>query len=319
MEKHRFLHRHSKKSIWFLASLAVVSVVWLIVRTGIKPSRISYPCQKAALANINIFFVALGLPFVGLTGKLLPNRILRSRVTTAVMVTGLLAIIFVSNVGMFTVDSVPAVNLTPVALDLHSQTTIAADPSNLFIVQHASGSQGNMDTALSALLSSMQSNGLNFFKTSNTPSGLIGADDVIIIKVNGQSPQRGNTNTDLAKSLISEIVDHPDGFIGEIVIADNGQSDDPSVAGLDMTESNSYDHSQSMTDVTGMFPAYKVSTYSWYAIASNEVAEYSDGDYQDGFVVNSTSNLVTSVKVSYPKFQTTYGTYISFKNGVWSH
>jgi hypothetical protein len=298
--------------------LAVVSVVWLIIRTGTKPSRISYPCQKAAVANINIFLAALGLSFVGLKGKLLHSQILRSRVTTAVIVTGLLVTIAVSNFAVFTNNSVPAVNLTPVALNLQSQTSNEATASNLFIIDHASGIEGNMDSAISVLLSSMQSHDLSFFKTSAIPSGLIGANDVIILKVNGQSHQRGGTNTDLVKSIVKTIVGHPDGFIGEVVIADNGQSDDPSWAGLDMTESNAYDHSQSMTDVVEMFPSYKVSAYSWYAIATNNVTEYSSGNYQEGYVVNSTSNAVTGVKVSYPKFQTAYGTYISFKDGVWN-
>ncbi len=314
LKTHNFLHNHSRKSIWFLALLAVVSVVWLIVRTGTKPSRIYYPCQKVAVANINVFLVALGLPFVGLTGKLFHKRILRSRVAVAVIVSGLLVVLAGSNFSVFTGDSVPAINFAPVALDLHSQLSGEATASNLFIVQHASGAEGNMDAAMSALLSSMQRGGLSFFRTAATPSGLIGSDDVIIIKVNGQSPQRGGTNTDLAKSLVKSIVGHPDGFTGEVVIADNGQD----TGGVEMAESNAYDRSQSMADVAGMFPNHKVSAYSWYPIRADSVAEYSSGDLSNGYVVNPTPSPVTGVKVSYPKFQTVYGTQISFKNGVWN-
>lgn len=316
MKTHKnFLHNHSRKSLWFLALLAVVSVVWLIVRTGTKPSRISYPCQKVAAANINVFLVALGLPFVGLTGKLFHKRILRSRVAAAVIVSGLVVILAGSNFSVFTGDSVPVTNFAPVALDLHSQLSGEATASNLFIVQHASGEEGNMDAAMSALLSSMQRGGLSFFKTAANPTGLIGATDVIIIKVNGQSPQRGGTNTDLAKSLVKLIVGHPEGFTGEVVIADNGQD----TGGVDMAESNAYAHSQSMTDVAAMFtPSYKVSAFSWYPIRADSVGEYGSGDLSDGYVVNPTPDPVTGVKVSYPKFQTVYGTYISFKNGVWN-
>ena len=132
--------------------------------------------------------------------------------------------------------------------------------------------------------------------------------------MNGVGPQRGGTNTDLAKSLVKVIIGHPDGFTGELVIADNGQD----TGGVDMAESNAYDPSQSMADVAGMFPSYKVSAYSWYPIRANSVAEYSSGDLSNGYVVNPTPDPVTGVKVSYPKFQTAYGTYISFKNGVWN-
>ena len=314
MNRHSVLHNYSKKSIWHLALLAAVSAVWLILRTGTKPSRISYPCQKAAVANINLFLIALAPPLAGLTTKLLPERILGSRITKVVLVTSLLVTMMFSTFTMFAINAAPAGNLAMVDLDLQSQTTTASSPSNLFIIQNASGSQGNMDAAMSALLSSMQSHGLNFFETDTTPTGLIGNNDVIIIKVNGQSPQRGGTNTDIAKSLVETIVNQTDGFTGEIVIADNGQD----TGGVDMTESNAYDHSQSMTDVAEMFPAYKVSAYSWWTIASSSVAEYSSGNYQDGYVVNATPNTITGVKVSYPKFQTAYGTYISLKNGVWN-
>jgi len=315
MKKHCFLFNHSKRrSIWFLALLAVASVVWLIVRTGTKPSRINYPCQKAAVANINIFLVAAVMPLVGLKIEFLKNRLLKSKVTTALIVTSLLAIMAVSNFASFQFTSNPVVNYTPVNLNLQSQTADAGSSSNLFFITDASGPQGNMDSAISTLLSSMHSNGLDFFKTSTTPSGLIGANDVIIIKVNAQSAQRGSTNTDLIKSLVKAIVDHPDGFTGEVVIADNGQSS----GALYYAESNAYDHSQSMTDVAAVFPGYKVSSYSWFTIANNLVTEYSNDNYQDGYVVNPTPDATTGVKVSYPKFQTAYGTYISFKNGVWN-
>jgi hypothetical protein len=173
MKRRSFLKNYSKKSIWHLALLAIISAVWLIVRTGTKPSRISYPCQKAAAANINLFLIVLAQILAGLTSKLLPERILRSRIAKIVMVTGLLVTMAISTFTMFTINADPVVNLTLVDLDLQSQTTTASSPSNLFIIQNASGLQGNMDAAISALLSSMQNQGLNFFDTTATPSGLI--------------------------------------------------------------------------------------------------------------------------------------------------
>lgn len=40
--------------------IGIVSLIWLIWRTGSKPSRITYPCQKTASANVLLFLV---LPF----------------------------------------------------------------------------------------------------------------------------------------------------------------------------------------------------------------------------------------------------------------
>lgn len=313
IKKYSFSYT-SKKSIYHLALIAAVSVIWLILRTGRKPSRISYPCQRAAVTNINLFLFLLFSPLVGLLGKLMPKRILRSRTTKVILITGLIATMAISTFNLFNSDSPLTINPSPIILDIKLQTVAASSASNIFIIQNASGSHGNMDVALSALFSSMQNQGLNIFKTSTTPQGLIAKDDVIILKVNGQSPQRGSTNTDLAKSLIKTLIAHPEDFAGEIVIADNGQS----TGGVDMTENNAYDHSQSMADVAGMFPTHRISAYSWWTIASQSVNEYNLGDYQDGYVVNSTSHPITNLKVSYPKFQTIHGTYISFKKGIWN-
>ncbi len=37
--------------------LGFVSLVWLVWKTGSKPSRIAYPCQKTAAANVGIFLI----------------------------------------------------------------------------------------------------------------------------------------------------------------------------------------------------------------------------------------------------------------------
>ena len=53
--------------------------------------------------------------------------------------------------------------------------------------------------------------------------GLIAADDVVLIKVNAQWKYRGCTNSDVVRGLIRRVLDHPDGFTGEVVLIDNGQ------------------------------------------------------------------------------------------------
>jgi len=55
------------------------------------------------------------------------------------------------------------------------------------------------------------------------PEGLINSNDVVLIKVNCQWKCRGTTNTDLVRGLIHRILEHPDGFAGEVVIIENGQ------------------------------------------------------------------------------------------------
>lgn len=61
----------------------------------------------------------------------------------------------------------------------------------------------------------------------------------------------------------------------------------------------------------------KVSAFLWDEITMNKVGEYSAGDMADGFIIEDSPNPETEIIVSYPKFKTKYGTYVSFKEGIW--
>ncbi len=81
---------------------------------------------------------------------------------------------------------------------------------------------------LDALLDLLADNGVAFYRTTGThpwggPGGIIDTDDVVLIKVNCQWKCRGTTNTDVLRGLIYRILQHPDGFDGEVVIFENGQ------------------------------------------------------------------------------------------------
>ena len=130
----------------------------------------------------------------------------------------------------------------------------------------------------------------------------------MIIKVNSQWDERGGTNTDLVKSLIQEIVDHPDGFTGEIIIADNGQAQNGATGtggNLNFTKNNAEDKSQSMSRVVESFSGtYHVSTYLWDTITTTRVHEYAEGDMNDGYIVNDTRKPKNGYPCFVPKFRT---------------
>ena len=147
------------------------------------------------------------------------------------------------------------------------------------------------------------------------PEGLIDKNDVVLLKINSQWSERGGTNTDILLELIQTIIDHPDGFIGEIIVADNGQGR----GGMNYFSSNAEDRSQSTQDVVNMFSSmYNVSTYYWQNIRGNRVDEYSEGDSTDGYILFDSADPETGIFVSYPKFKTEFGTNISFKHGIWN-
>ena len=46
-EIFRFLKGHS----FYLHLIGIVSLIWLVLRSGFKPSRLAYPCQRAAMTG----------------------------------------------------------------------------------------------------------------------------------------------------------------------------------------------------------------------------------------------------------------------------
>jgi len=108
------------------------------------------------------------------------------------------------------------------------------------------------------------------------------------------------TNTDLLRTLIQAILNHPDGFIGEIIVADNGQGG----GRMDRYQNNAEDYSQSTQKVVDLFSrTSKVSTFLWDTIRQNRVNEYSSGDINNGYIVNATADSETGLKTSYPSLQ----------------
>jgi uncharacterized protein (DUF362 family) len=205
---------------------------------------------------------------------------------------------------------------------IFSSKASKAPASNIFAVTETNGA----DDGIKILIDLMGKEGLFFYnsnlKEKNCGSnGLIKSDDVVLIKVNSQWDERGGTNTDLVKELIQIVVNHPEGFKGEIIVADNGQAQYGSTGqggSLDYKNNNALDKTQSIEKVVDNFKKeYKISTYLWDKITTNVVSEYHNKDNEDGYVVNTKVNTSTDCIVSYPKFTTEFGTQVSFKFGIW--
>jgi uncharacterized protein (DUF362 family) len=194
-------------------------------------------------------------------------------------------------------------------LELTEAKSAGDQASDIFVVKNTDGGDGGFQR----LMDLMMEKGVDLYE-------IIPSDSVVILKVNSQWNERGGTNTDLVKAIVETIVSHPDGFTGEVVIADNGQAQYGSTrqgGSLDYEVNNAEDQSQSNKVVAESFPGHTVSTYRWDEITSNEVGEYSEGDNDDGYVIENTPDSVTGIRVSYPKFKTIHGTQISFKEGLW--
>lgn len=312
------------KSLLFLG---VISLLWLILRTGTKPTRIVYPCQRVAVDNVSTSLSTL-VPLAvaptmmhfkrpSFTHAMKEAKSFLSRRWKVILALAIIvptaafsAVILLGNMSPMEPNVLPG----DVSLTLEAQDATTTPASNIFVTN------GRIYSHISGLINLMGSNGLRFYRSTTSganqgSNGLIASNDVVIIKVNSQWPQRGGTNTDLLRELIEAIIAHPDEFVGEIVVADNGQGR----GSLDFADNNAEDHDQSVQDVVDMFsPTHHVSTFNWQTIRGIQVDEYSEGDLNNGYILYDTADPETGIFVTYPKFQTVYGTFISFRDGIWN-
>lgn len=300
------------------------------MRTGPKPSRAVYPCQRMAAANASAWLGAAVVP-------LLLTRVAAVRDLMTTRARPVVFGILLSAMLIFAAAS-PAINTTKtttrssaglreemlgtgrIELSPVGRTIGNPTPSDIFVVQGTTGA----DEGFARMVQMIEHDGGGFYRLaeSNSESGIVGPDDVVIIKVNSQWNQRGGTNTDLLHSIVRAILDHPAGFTGEVIIADNGQAQygsSGSGGSLNWQSNNALDPAQSAQTVAETFAGnHRVSTYLWDTITKTEVAEFTDGDLRDGYVVADRRSPSTGIIVSYPKFTTRYGTRVSFAHGIWN-
>ena len=168
-----------------------------------------------------------------------------------------------------------------------------------------------------ALLDLMGEHGLKLYRSDRDslrsgPNGMIGSEDVVLVKVSAQWEQRGMTNTDVVRGLIRRLLDHPDGFTGEVVVVENGQMSRHHLAEPNTNNDEFPGHPQSYQSVVDMFAAagHRVSLYNW-APLREQVGEWDEGDERDGYV------MAGPYPLNYPKFTTAYGTRVSLRHGLW--
>ncbi len=187
--------------------------------------------------------------------------------------------------------------------------------------QPFTSSNPNRHAGVDALLDLMARSGLPLYRSSSSgslagPYGLIAANDVVLIKVNAQWKYRGCTNSDVVRGLIQRLLEHPDGFTGEIVIVENGQGR----GSLDCNTSSSYGgdtsvHANANDErhtflylVNQVFRDARVSAYLFDPIRGRFI---SDSDH-------TTDGYRKFENVSYPCFTTAGGRRVELREGVWN-
>ncbi|HTW92405.1 MAG TPA: DUF362 domain-containing protein [bacterium] len=312
--------------------LGIGSILWLLMRSGTKPSRLRYPCQRAAAGAGSLWLSAFafpgilrGLRAVGLSlPEVRPSRPARNLLMTAGVLAVALFAVYRLGLGtrsqLRTIGSCPHVP-PPVQAGLPAWTSARPVQSHIFVVDSVPvpDSMGTYHEGLDTLLSLLAQNGTCLYKSSKhlpwcDTAGIIGKNDVVLLKVNAEWDQRGMPSTDLLKGLIARIVAHPDTFAGEIELVENGQWRQSWA----YSANNAERHSQTMQEVVDTFAArgYHVGDYNWTAIGysgnNHWVNEYNQGDTVSGYVREESTGM------TYAKFTTSYGTHVSTRLGVWN-
>ncbi len=333
--------------LYWLAGVA--SFFWLLARSGTNPKRLAYPCQRAALLNSLGFFGYLA----SLTGAAALYRRLRQR-THPATVAGFVMLLALAVI-LPGSSTPPAILASP---DLPAWTSPSA-VSNVFAVSNVPVPQCSLDDGVvsgpvecndpvyafsdlgvSELVNMMEAQGDYFYKTTAHPAGIVGSNDVVVIKINNQWAGEGSgdglgrlsTNVDAVKGLIQKILRHPQGFTGEIVIAENVQS--IGIGGWDVTPANAEDQNQTYQDVVDAFWSRgytaTISFYNWTSLLNTVISggnvsgagyptgEYARGNMSDAYILLEDSAGSGTNELSYPKFRTTNGKYVSMRYGVWN-
>ena len=304
---------------WGYPLFSALCLAWLLVRSGRKPSRLHYPCQQAAAAHSTWVLAALGAVFVHVLSARKRGRRWLVPVLTLALLASLSVVVGGAPAAEAVGESTPDLGEARArAASLVPKAWTAAQPGgghDVFVVDHvpvpAAGSPHHQ--GVQALIRFLDEGGVSLYKSAaDFPGagldGIIAATDVVLIKVNAAWDQRGMTNTDVVHGLITAILEHPDGFTGEVVLVENCEG------GPDYNQvyNNAENPAQSFQAVVNSYgDPGRVSTSSWWSFTDNAVYEFDSGDMRQGYVLLGNN-------VSYPKFITGRGTCVSLRNGVWT-
>lgn len=313
---------NSKKNLIFWI-VGFFAFLWVVVRSGTNPKRLTYPCQQALYPVASSWLIAL-LALVG--GSYILKRYAKFT-ASGIVVVFIAYFIFVFVDSGLARDMVSSVQNNQQAVQVTLPVWEVANPvSKVFAINNIPKTSGSLngansgvpneylsDPAIDTLMLMMQNKGVYLHKTTDHTDGIVGSDNVVIIKANLQWDNQCSTNTDRIKGLINQIIKHPDGFTGEILVCDNTQN---LGSGINERDNNSDDTNQSIGDVVNTFRAkgYPVYLMNWNTMYNTVANEYSQNDMNNGYVYES------STKISYPKFRMPSGNYyVSLRYGIWDN
>ncbi len=182
-----------------------------------------------------------------------------------------------------------------------------------------------------ALLTLMAGDGIHLHRSSSSgrwasPNGLIASDDVVLLKVNAQWKCRGCTNSDVVRGMIQALLEHPDGFKGEIVLFENGQGRGGLTCRLrqderyypdDSTQANAEDPDQSFAYLAET--TFHGAPVSIFLMDPYRAVLLGPSDHHNnGYRVLNPHPECQDWFISYPCFTTAEGNRVELREGLWT-
>ncbi len=201
------------------------------------------------------------------------------------------------------------------------------DPARIFKVDRCLIHDGQLrHQGLDVLLDLLAAHDVKFYQTSvghpwGGTSGIINHNDVVLIKVNCQWKCRGTTNTDVLRGLIYRILQHPEGFSGEVVIFENGQGRG-NFEGYSPGAYSSWPEIDNGVWVNAEEENILTVDYLVNSVfRSDPVSSFLLDDIRSNFITkddHSSNGYRRISNVSYPCFTTERGNRVELREGLWN-
>lgn len=168
---------------------------------------------------------------------------------------------------------------------------------------------------------------------------IVGTDDLVVIKPNVQWWNQGVPNLSALITFVGLIMNHPGGFDGEVVLAENCHRGSSPWTAMNSGWCRSFSRNSDVHQIDNFNSlsrhlmkkfGYRFSTCHWIDVDKGNKRIYGPADgtgyvYCDGsggvplicFDNGASGGDYRAVIMSYPIFKTDKGTVIDFKNGIW--
>ena len=185
--------KHLRIAAWWHWIVGLAAALWLLLRSGTNPKRLTYPCQQAAFPLALSWLLAV----IALFGGSLFLRRFAKFSSVAVLIVGVIWFIGLlpelPRAGVNSIESLPVWEVDGPVSTVFIMDEIPPTTGSLAAGNATVPDEYLSDPAIDTLLAVMETQDIHLHETASHPSGIVGDDNVVIIKGNFQWTSRNTT------------------------------------------------------------------------------------------------------------------------------